>query len=143
MITWVDEECRAWAAHYRWLRYGSSGWPPRSLLGKLIEEGPGAGSGSFVARAPLKEDPPAYRNITLALRRMADTHEMEKPRDVVVAHYVYGGNAKSKAPLLRISLPQYWQQLHTAHAFICACAPSDDAAVPREAEPSRRKSASL
>lgn len=130
MIAWVDEQCRSWGAHKRWLSFGEYGWPERSLLGKLIAEGPGAGSGSFVPRIPIKESPPAYNAINSALRKMADTHEMEKAWLVVHAHYVFGGRAKAKAPILNISLPQYWQQLHAAHAFISACD------VPRETESS-------
>lgn len=121
MIAWVDDHCRTWGAHKRWLTFGQHGWPERSLLGKLVAEGPGAGEGSFVARIPIKDAPPNYTAINLALRKMADTHEMEKPWLVIHAHYVFAGHAKSKAPILQISLPQYWQQLHAAHAFISAC----------------------
>jgi len=140
MITWVDEQCRAWGAHKRWLTWGMHGWPERSLLGKLVEEGPGAGSCSFVARVPIKDAPPNYTAINLALRKMADTHELEKPWLVIHAHYVFGGKASAKAPILRISVPQYWQQLHTAHAFISACDMPRD--VPRDAEVSRQHLAS-
>lgn len=143
MIAWVDEECRAWAAHKRWLEFGMHGWPERSLLGKLVEEGPGAGQGSFVPRVPIKDAPPSYTVVTLALRKMADTHEMEKPWLVLHAHYVFAGKAKTKAPILRISVPQYWQQLHAAHAFISACDLGRDATrdVPHGTELSRQNTA--
>lgn len=129
MIGWVDEQCRAWGAHKRYLTYGQHGWPERSVLGKLIAEGPGAGEGTFVPRIPIKDAPVNYTAINLALRKMADTHEMEMPWIVVHAHYVFGGKASSKAPILKISVPQYWRQLHAAHAFIVACD------VPRETKP--------
>jgi hypothetical protein len=137
MIAWVDEQCRAWGAHKRWLMFGQHGWPERSLLGKLVEEGPGAGSGSFVARVPIKDCPPSYTAITLALKRMAYTHELEKPWLVINAHYLFAGQAKNKAPILQISVPQYWQQLQAGHAFISACD------VPRETESYIQNVASL
>ena len=132
MIIWVDEQCHAWARHKNWLEKADIGFQPLSLLGKLIAEGYGAGQGGRSGRVPVPEDPPSYVAITLALRKMADTHEMCMPHRVVHAHYLYGGRAKVKAPILGISLPTYWQQLHAAHAFISACD------VPREAESSRR-----
>jgi hypothetical protein len=128
MIAWVDEQCRSWGAHKRWLVYGEHGWPPRSILGKLIEEGPGAGESVFVARVPIHDDPPAYTAVNVALQKMAETHEMYTPWIVVHAHYVVGGKAKTKAPDIGVSLPQYWRLLHAAHAFISACD------VPRESD---------
>jgi hypothetical protein len=128
MIPGVDQECLAWGRHKRWLTFGEHGWPERSLLGKLVVEGPGAGSGSFLPRVPIKDAPRDYAKINLAMRKMADSHVMEVPWLVVHAHYVFPGSAKTKAPILQISLPQYWQQLHAAHAFIVACD------VPRGAE---------
>lgn len=131
MIAWVDHECRKWGAHKRWLEFGDEdGWPELSVLGRLILEGAGAGQGSFRSRVPIKDPPPAYTAINLALRHMAETHVMEQPLIVVHAHYVCGGKAKTKAPRLGISLPHYWRQLHAAHAFIVGVyVPRDD---PRE-----------
>lgn len=119
MIPWVDHECRKWGAHKRWMEFGDEdGWPELSLLGRLIVEGPGAGSGSFRPKVPVKDPPPSYVAINLALRHMAETHVMELPLRVVGAHYVWRDKAKVKAPILGISLPHYWRQLHAAHAFI-------------------------
>jgi len=129
MIGWVDEQCKAWSAHRRWLELGSEhGWPSRSILGRLIEEGPGAGHVPFGTRIPIRDDPPSYTLVTLALMRMAETHQMELPHIVVRAHYLFAGKARGKATDLKMSLRQYWQHLHAAHAFISACS------VPRGAE---------
>lgn len=126
MIPWVDEECRAWGAHKRWLVYGThDGYPSLSMLGKLIKEGPGACSGSFATRVPIKDDPLAYTLVSVALARMAETHEMEEPYAVVWAHYFFAGKAKAKAPDMGIALRSYWQHLHAAHAFIAACEVGD------------------
>jgi hypothetical protein len=127
MIAWVDEQCRAWGAHRRWLMFGDAqGWAPRSILGKLIEEGPGAGDTSFVSRVPVQEDPPTYVAVSIALQKMKETRQMEMPVKIIHAHYLVKGKASSKAPDLSISVRQYWLHLHAAHAFIAACdAPRD------------------
>ncbi len=121
MIAWVHNQCSAWGAHRRWLILGEEGWPERSILGRLIEEGPGAGSCSYVAHVPITDPPEAYTLVSVALQRMAATHELEKPFQVIHAHYVCGGKAKEKAPQLGVSVKQYWNLLHTAHAFIAGC----------------------
>lgn len=142
MIPWVDEQCRAWGAHKRWMLYAVEGYSPRSILGRLIEEGPGAGHGDMRSRVPIKDPPRSYAAINTALARMALTHELEKPILIVYAHYVDYGKAKQKAPGLSISLKQYWNLLHTAHAFIAGHLPEDVwVDVPRETESCTRNSA--
>jgi hypothetical protein len=126
MITWVDEQCRAWGAHKRWLVYGAhNGWPPRTTLGRMIEEGPGAGEQMFKPRLIVHDDPLAYTLVSVALARMAETHEMEEPYAVIWAHYFFPGRAKSKAPTMGLAMRAYWNHLHAAHAFISACEPGD------------------
>lgn len=46
MINWVHDACNEWGRQMR-ARSRDQGYPPRSLLGKLVEEGPGAGSSGF------------------------------------------------------------------------------------------------
>lgn len=128
MIAWVDSHCRDWGAHKRWLEYGEHGWPPLTIIGRIMTEGAGAGQGSYRARIPIKDDPPNYTSVNIALQRMALTKGMYVPARVVEAHYVFGGKAKEKAPKLALSVRQYWQLLHAAHAFIAACD------VPRDEE---------
>jgi hypothetical protein len=87
MISWVDDQCRAWSAHKLWLMYGEQGWAPLSILGRLMVEGPGAGHTLFANRILVYDAPEAYQAVTCALQRMANTHCMEKPWNVVHAHY--------------------------------------------------------
>lgn len=122
MIAWVDEVCRDWGAHKRWIMHGTGGWPEKSILGRLIEEGPGAGHETFGSRVPIKDPPEAYVLVSVALQRMAATHELGKPIEVIHAHYTKNGKASSKAPELGVSVKQYWNLLHTAHAFIAGMA---------------------
>lgn len=119
MIPWVDEQCKAWGAHKRWMLVAdSSGWPERSILGRLIEEGPGAGHIAAHSTCPITDPPEAYTLVSVALQAMAETHALEKPIQVLKAHYVLNGRAKIKAPWVGVSLRQYWDNLHIAHAFI-------------------------
>lgn len=126
MIPWVDEQCRAWGSHKRWLVYGThNGYPPLTLLGKLIREGAGACSRTFAPKVLVSDDPLAYTLVSVALMKMAETHEMEEPYAVVWAHYFFAGRAKRKAPDMGLALRSYWQHLHAAHAFISACEVGD------------------
>ncbi len=134
MIAWVDNQCRAWSAHYRWVMTGEDGWPERSILGRLIEEGPGAGHTGYGSHVPIKDPPEAYTLVTLALRHMADTHEMVLARDAIHWHYLARGKASAKAPALGVSVKQYWNLIHTAHAYIAGIdARYNGENVPREA----------
>lgn len=120
MIDWVDQKCRDWGAHKRWLIHGKEGWPERSILGRLIEEGPGAGHETFGSQCPIKDPPEEYTLVSVALQRMALAQGMEKPIQVMHVHYVAYGKAKEKAPKVGVSVKQYWNLLHAAHAFISA-----------------------
>jgi hypothetical protein len=127
MINWVDEQCRDWGSHWRWLKFGSHGWPPRSVLGKLIDEGAGAGQGTFRPVPPIKDSPPAYTAVNHALLKMAATHEMGAEVTVIHIHYLFGGKARGKAADLGISVEKYWQLVQSGHAFIAACMPDEQA----------------
>ncbi len=129
MIAWVDEQCRTWGSHWRWLQYGNHGWPPRTTLGRLIDEGPGAGQGSFRPRLPIKDSPPAYTATNIALQKMAATHGLETEWTVIHLHYLFGGKARSKALDLGVSVEKYWQLLQSGHAFIAGCAPEESQAA--------------
>lgn len=119
MISWVDEACRSWGAHKRWvLSAPDQGWPERSILGRLIDEGPGAGHCEAGSRVPIKDAPEPYVLVSVALQRMAATHEMGKPIEVIHAHYLLPERAKQKAPRLGLTVRQYWNLLHAGHAFI-------------------------
>ena len=126
MIAWVDEQCKAWGAHKRWLVYGiHEGYPSLSLLGRLIKEGPGAGEQTFRSRELVCDAPEGYVLVQRALARMAATHQMAEPYAVVWAHYFFAGKAKTKCYDMGLALRSYWQHLHAAHAFIMACEPVD------------------
>lgn len=121
MIDWVDTACREWSGPARALFYGKAlGWPSRSLLGRLVDEGPtGASTVGFYQPMPESFTGTAL-DVSRALRRMAETQKFERPWIVVHAHYIFAGRAPAKAQAIKITVPQYWRELHTAHAFIAA-----------------------
>lgn len=121
MIDWVDAACREWSGPARALFFGKAlGWPSRSLLGRLVDEGPtGASTVGFYQPMPESFTGTAL-DVSRALRRMAETQKFERPWIVVHAHYIFAGRAPAKAQAIKITVPQYWRELHTAHAFIAA-----------------------
>ena len=120
MIPWVHESCKAWARHRRWLDAQTElGWPSRSMLGKLMDEGPGAGSsgGTFGSSVPISDPPKDYAGISFALQRMISGYALRQQAEVVQVHYLGTGDVKTKAAALEISVSQYWDFLHSAHAY--------------------------
>ena len=119
MIPWVHESCKAWARYKRWLAAQTElGWPPRSILGKLMEEGPGAHSSGFHSSVPIGDPPKDYAGISSALYKMLSSYPMRRHAQVVHLHYLGEGDVKAKAAVAELSVPQYWDFLHTAHAYL-------------------------
>ena len=120
MIPWVHESCKAWARHRRWMDAQTElGWPSRSMLGKLMDEGPGAGSsgGTFGSSVPISDPPKDYAGISFALQRMISGYALRRQAEVVQVHYLGTGDVKTKAAALQMSVSQYWDFLHSAHAY--------------------------
>lgn len=119
MIDWVHMACNEWGRQMR-RRAGDTGFPPRSLLGKLVEEGPGAGSNRFYQHIPEMLEGEGLE-VSIAVRKMCETMAMERPCKVVIAHYLFAGKAAGKARALNIDTQDYWKCLHSGHSFIAAC----------------------
>jgi len=119
MIDWVHASCNEWGRQMRKRAY-DTGYPPRSLLGKLVEEGPGAGSNRFYQHIPQMLEGEA-RDVSIAVQNMFGTMSMEDPCVVVVAHYLFPGKAAGKARALHMDMQKYWRHLHAAHSYIAAC----------------------
>jgi len=116
MIDWVHTSCQEWSRQYRNRRF-DTGYPPRSMLGKLVEEGAGAGSSKFYQHFP-----EVYRgdamDVSIAVQRMTGTMRLEWACAVFIAHYLFAGKAKAKARELNLNMADYWRHLHSAHCFI-------------------------
>ena len=53
MIDWIHQRCKEWGHQLRRINYGNDGWPPRTILDKMIKEGIlGAASGRFCQHFP-------------------------------------------------------------------------------------------
>jgi len=117
MIQWVHQHCLEWARFKRRALYGDEGWPPRSSLGRVIDEGPGASHSTLRDNFPEVMTGVALQ-VSRALAKMAATHEMEKQWLVVHLHYLYPDKARAKADAMRISAPTYWQHVNCAHSYL-------------------------
>lgn len=110
MIPWVDEALKEWARDKRRIEYGNEGWPPRSVLGKLIEEGvTGAAALKFVQHHPEVLTGESL-NVNRGVCKLP-----EDLRTVLFAHYMVRGPVKHKAFTLGISRDAYYRQLDKAH----------------------------
>lgn len=125
MIDWVDALCKAWGAHKRRILADPTlGYPEKTTLGRMIEEGAGALSGQFGSRVLVKDAPPEYRAVAMALARMAATHRMERAHAVIEAHYAVVAPIRAKTDALGLTRHQYWRHLEAGQAFIAG---SDEA----------------
>src|SRR6476646_5461059 len=113
MINWVDLRCKAWGRQKYWLYCGGNGFPSRSMLGKMIEEGLiGAGCSQFVSSYPevLNEENLIVENAVKALA--------EESRAIVTVHYVIRMPARRKFHKLNISKNRYYEILDRAQIYI-------------------------
>jgi hypothetical protein len=83
-----------------------------------MEEGPGAHSSGFHSSVPIGDPPKDYAEISAALQRMLSGHNMKRHAQVIHLHYLGEGDVKTKAAVAELSVPQYWDFLHTAHAYL-------------------------
>ena len=113
MIDWVHDSLRDWGRAQYWLLFGKQGYPTRTMLGKLIEEGVvGASCNQFTIEYP---EVLMGRNLQVAnaVKTLA-----EMPRTVVSAHYVFRMPAKQKYTKLGMSHTKYYNTLSQAHLSI-------------------------
>lgn len=102
--SWVFQTRRAWS--------GSDGWPLRTVLARVMEEGAGASHS-----APNQRVFEVYVNDGLAIRRAMDGMPILQ-RQVFAAHYLADGNATEKSQALGMSRARYWQVLDNAYFWI-------------------------
>lgn len=110
MIGYVDEACKAWGRAQYWVLYGSNGWPSRTLLGKMIDEGlVGAAAGEW--GRPFPEVLTGKNLITAnAVKRLG-----EDSRTLVTVHYVIRGYARYKCKVIHMAQRTYYQKLDVVH----------------------------
>lgn len=110
MIDWVKYRAQEWGAQMRWLYCGKDGWPPRTTLARLIDEGSnGAAVSRFNQHFPECLSPEALITNN-AIKRLAQRHQ-----EMFWIHDVIRGRAKKKAEIMSINVRTYYAWMDEAH----------------------------
>jgi hypothetical protein len=110
VIDWIHERCMRWGCEFRIIHNGKDGWPSKTTLGRMIEEGAlGASVGRFVQHFPEVFKPEALETNN-AIKQLGGTH-----REIVFLHYVVIEKAKIKAQIAGITRANYYNRLDSAH----------------------------
>jgi hypothetical protein len=125
MIDWLHEECITWGRQIRWLYLGRDGWPSRSVIGKLREEGMlGASFSRFTQHWPEVLNPVALK-VNNGYKQLA-----EPDREILFIHYVVIGKGKVKAHRLGLPKSTYYDRVDAAQRRLCAAMTGPDKIVP-------------
>lgn len=113
MIQWVDELCKDWGRAQHRLLFGFQGWPTRSMLGRLIDEGIiGASSNQFTMQYP---EVLSAENLKTA---NAIKTLPEEPRALITIHYVFRLRARDKCERIEMPIRTYYARINDAHRAI-------------------------
>lgn len=98
-IAYADSALDAWAS---WVRGNEGAWPPRTLLGRIIEEGiSGAAHTREIALMPIQ--------IVRTDRAVA---KLEHPlRKVIKVYYLTHAASEVKAAACRVSRATFWRRV--------------------------------
>lgn len=103
------ERCKQWGIEMRWAYSGRDGWPPRTILDKMIKEGIlGASSSRFTQSYPefLSE---IATETNIGIKRLP-----AMDREMIFLHFMVVGRAKAKAERIGIHIRTYYGRLDTA-----------------------------
>lgn len=107
----TEQALRTWADQKRQMYVGLEGWAARSIIGKLKDEGPGAGSGSGCKGQRWLE---MYRADGLVVQRIVVTLS-ELPRLCLSCYYLLCGSwyrkVSDQAEGIGIDRSEYWSYL--------------------------------
>jgi hypothetical protein len=110
MISWVNAVCKEWGRAQYWLLFGKGGFPTRTILGKLMEEGVvGAACSQFTM-----EYPEVLTGDNLVVANAIKTLS-EVPRSVVTVHYVFRMPTRLKYAKLGMGRTSYYDTLNLSH----------------------------
>jgi hypothetical protein len=113
MIDWIHARCKEWGYQMHKINLGNEGWPPRTILDKMIKEGIlGAASGRFVQHYPecLGEEEVKINN---AIKRMSETD-----REILFAYYVLRTKPKMIMAAYSFSRTQFYDCIDEIHKRI-------------------------
>ena len=110
MIDWIHQRCRDWGAQVRHIYLGRDGWPSKTILSRMIEEGVvGAGCTRFVQHHPECLGPEQLQ-INNAVKRLE-----EKDREVLMLMYVLRERAKVSMARYSLSRTAYYDWVDNIH----------------------------
>ena len=109
---WLEPMLAVWAGQVRGMWSGEDGWPPRTVLARIQEEGAGASHGSYSQRVF-----EVYHKEGLAIRRAMEGMPYQA-RQALALHYLASGNAKEKAEVMQISKARYWSLIDAAYHYL-------------------------
>ena len=136
MISWVHCALKDWGRAQWWLMFKGDGFPTRTMLGKLMEEGAHGASSSQYTR----EFPEVLMGENLVVGNAVKTLS-EVPRAIISAHYVIRLPARTKYTRAGISREMYYDTISNAHIQIANAIEAQDVkAKARVSEQSRPKS---
>lgn len=121
MIGWVDAVLKEWGRAQHWLMFGKHGVPSRTILGKLIEEGPvGASTNQFT-----REFPEVLCGENLIVANAVKTLP-EHHRAIVSVHYVIRLPAYKKYKRIGISKHAYYDYISDAQVKVANAIEAQD-----------------
>lgn len=113
MIAWVNEALKDWGRAQFWLMFKGNGFPSRTMLGKLLEEGAvGAATNQYT-----REFPEVLTGDNLMVANAVKTLP-EYPRALVSVHYVLRLPARDKWRQIGIDRQMYYDVLSGAQVKI-------------------------
>lgn len=114
MIDWIHARCREWGYQVRKINMGNQGWPPRTVLDKMIREGVlgAASGGKFSQYCPevLTEEALQMNN---AIKQLS-----EQDREHLFLVYVIREKAKVTMQRLGVTRTAYYDLVDNLHKRI-------------------------
>jgi len=110
MIDWIHQRCKNWGRQVRYINLGRGGWPPRTILDKMIKEGiVGSAASRFVQHYPecLGEEELVINNGVKQL--------VEKDRELLFLVYVVTEKPKVIMRFYSIDRTPYYDWLDNVH----------------------------
>ncbi len=130
MISWVDCVLKNWGRAQYWLMFKGDGYPSRTILGKLVEEGAvGAACNQYT-----REFPEVLMGENLIVANAVKTLA-EKPRAIVSVHYVLRLPARVKYTRIGISREMYYDTISAAHITLANAIDAQDAKISEQSRP--------
>jgi hypothetical protein len=116
LIDWVNWKLKSWGFAKRKLLCASENYP-ESMMGRLIEEGPGASLSGMSCSRDLEVFRGDALEAAVAIHRALAAHEItERQLEALFVHYVIEGPVKQKIHAMRIASSNYYDTIARAHS---------------------------